>query len=273
MTRTEQRSTWLKFSSFQQRIERKFIPIVLQPLQSAVNAFVNRNLTKLDELGLAGRLIPVLNNLYYQCGYSYGYSVYQQYKRVKQIVTPEDIAREVVNELRLSLLINVNGIEASVKDAIASKILQGSTNGWSYEKTAGEIQGVANIVRSRRIVRTESVKGANLSAILGAKRTGLLMNKIWISAKDARVRGNPIGKYPLSEFDHWDMNGRIVGIDQPFFLGSRTGASDELMYPGDPKGQPGDIINCRCVCSFIPQTDEAGRIIRTTPGRIFSFAQ
>lgn len=270
MTIAEQRATWVKFSSFQQKIEKKFIPIVLTPLQNSVNAFVARNITKLDDIGLAGRLIPVLNNLYYQCGYGYGYSVYRDLKRMKVAVTPEDIAREVVNELRLSLLTNVNGIEFSLKEAILAKIQEGQANGWSYEKTAQEVKGIANIARSRRIVRTESVKGSNLAAVLGAKRTGILMDKQWISAKDVRVRGNPAGKYPLSEFDHWDMNGQRVPMDRPFFLGGRRGASDELLYPGDPKGQPADIINCRCVCAFVPHTDDAGRVVRTR--NVFSFA-
>lgn len=267
---TTERETWLKFSSFQQKIEKKFIPIVLTPIANSVNAFVARNLTKLDELGLAGKLIPVLNNLYYQCGYGYGYSVYKDLKRTKAAITPEDIAREVVNELRISLLTNVNGIEFTVKEAILEVIQRGQREGWSYEKTAQQVKDVASIVRSRRIVRTESVKASNLSAVLGAKRTGLLMDKQWISAKDKRVRGNPSGLYPFSQFDHWDMNGQRVPMDRPFFLGSRTGGSDELDYPGDPKGQPGDIINCRCVCSFVPKVDERGRVIRIAPSQIFA---
>lgn len=265
MTVTE---TYQKFHIFQAKIENKFVPIVLTAISNSINAFIERGLKKLDDLGIAGKLVPVFNNLYYQCGYSYGYSVYRQFKNVKvaSIVTPEDIAREVVNELRLSLLTNVNGIEQTIKDAILSKIQEGQAQGWSYEKTAQQLEDVASIMRARRIVRTESVKASNLSATLGARRTGLAMNKKWISAKDNRVRGNPGGKYPLSEFDHWDMNGQEVPMDRPFFLGGRTGTSDELQYPGDPKGNPADIINCRCVVSFVPKRDGNGRAVRIAPG-------
>lgn len=263
-----QHSTWLFFNAFQQKIEKKFIPIILTPIANSVNAFVARNLTKLDDLNLAAKLIPVFNNLYFQCGYGYGYSVYKQMKATKIVgVTPEDIAREVVNELRLSLLNNVNGIEATVKEAILNVIQQGQINGWGYEKTARAVEGVASMVRARRIVRTESVKASNMSGYLGAKRTGLLMDKQWISAKDNRVRGNPGGKYPNAQFDHWDMNGQIVPFDRPFFLSARTGfASDELQFPGDPKGSPADIINCRCVVGFIPKRDQTGRLIRISAG-------
>ena len=38
--------------------------------------------------------------------------------------------------------------------------------------------------------------------------------------------------------DEQEQNGVTVPIDQPFPNG--------LMYPGDPSGSPGEIINCRC---------------------------
>ncbi len=38
---------------------------------------------------------------------------------------------------------------------------------------------------------------------------------------------------------HRNMNGEEIPLDQPF--------SNGLMYPGDPSGPPGQIINCRCV--------------------------
>ncbi len=265
MTQTEH---WQKFHVFQAKIEAKFIPIVLTPITSTINTFIERGMKGLDDLGLAPKLIPIINNLYYQCGYSYGYSTYKAYKNVKVIspVTPEDIAREVVAELRLSLLIDVHGIEQTVKDVIAKKILEGRINGWSYEQTAQAVEGVASIMRSRRIVRTESVKASNLSAILGVKRTGIAMNKQWISAKDSRTRGNPAGLYPNSEFDHFDMDGQVVPMDRPFYLSGRKGGTDELQYPGDPHGSEADIINCRCVVAFIPKRDENGRVVRIAPG-------
>ena len=51
--------------------------------------------------------------------------------------------------------------------------------------------------------------------------------KTWITAGDEDVRDS-----------HRSQNGVTVPIDQPFPNG--------LMYPGDPSGSPGEIINCRC---------------------------
>lgn len=184
-------------------------------------------------------------------------------KRVGSFGVSDDIAKQIIAELRLSLLNNVHGITDSIKEDILHWIQVGQEKGWSYDETAKMIQDkVGSAYRSQRIVRTESVKASNMGGIAGAKRTGLLMDKVWINAKDNRVRGNPAA--PESQFDHWDIGGHILPIDQPFLLGSRTtgNASDSLMFPGDPKGNPADIINCRCTLGYIPRRDENGLPIR-----------
>src|SRR6185436_4857223 len=101
-------------------------------------------------------------------------------------------------------------------DRILYLIQQGAISGYGFEKTAQMVSEVASIVRARRIVRTESVKAANLAGLRGAQRTGLAMDKEWINARDNRVRGNPLGKYPNAEFDHWDANGQRVPMDAAF---------------------------------------------------------
>ena len=275
MTAGQQHITWIKFNSFQRKIENKYIPLVLAPMQKVVNDFADAGFPPAkinDYIKLAGPLIPIINNLYYECATGYGGNVYRQFGNLKGISPIAAIAQKVINTLRISLLQNVHRIEESIKNAILSIIQDGLNNGWAYEKTAKAIKGVPDIVRSRRIVRTESVKAANLAAIEAARQKGFLMDKIWISAKDKRVRGNPSGNYPLSEFDHFDMNGQTIPIDNKFFLGGRNGGSDELDYPGDPAGNPADIINCRCVLGFIPKRDDNGRLIRTSQ-IINNFAQ
>lgn len=275
------RQTWQVFNSFQQKIEAKFIRPVLKPMQKSVNAFVAAGMpiNGINEyINFAPELMPILNNLYYQSGYGYGWAVYKDIVKQKSAaikyetkaaydLTPNEIALQVMNELRMSLLVNVHGIEQSVKERILYLIEQGIIQGQGFEETARLVSEVADIVRSRRIVRTESVKAANLAGYTGAQNTGLAMNKRWVSARDNRVRGNPGGKYPNAQFDHWDANGQVVPLDAHFIIGGRS--TEPLLYPGDPKGSPADIINCRCVASWIPLRDANGRVIsnetRTRP--------
>lgn len=282
-----------RFSSFQQKIERIYLNPVWDVLKAEVDAFIARGMQAADINSInVNELIPIINKMYYQCGYSYGWTIYKQYKKEKAapieietkdlasdildifagalddvnvslegIITPNGIAEEVMQMLRLSLMQNVAEMDGSVKRAILKKINEGYENGWNYEKTAQMLRDVASIGRARRIVRTESVKAVNASAMVGAKKTGLLMKKRWISARDNRVRGNPAGKYPRAQFDHWHVNGEVVGMDAHF-----QGTGEPMLYPGDPKGAAADVINCRCCASFTTVRDSRGRAIRVQPG-------
>jgi HK97 family phage portal protein len=53
------------------------------------------------------------------------------------------------------------------------------------------------------------------------------MKKVWISAQDERVRDT-----------HADLDGVAIGVDEKFDNG--------LMFPRDPEGEAGEVINCRC---------------------------
>lgn len=69
----------------------------------------------------------------------------------------------------------------------------------------------------------------------GAKPVGLGEgytgpSKTWVTQGDERVRDW-----------HEDADGQEVPVDQPFDVGGES-----LMYPGDPDGSPGNVINCRC---------------------------
>lgn len=298
MTSTDQHTTWLKFHVFQAKIEKKYTPVLQKTIAAQIDVFnahakevgYPQAASKIYDYFDPAPIMTIVNNIHTECAGKWGASVYNQFKNVKsRLMTAadgtmhvkhenrhdlkrstfnitDDIAKEIVNELRLSLLNNVHGIEDSIKEQILYYIQQGQINGWAYDKTAAEIKDkVGSLYRSQRIVRTESVKASNMGGMAGAKRTGLLMDKVWINAKDIRVRGNPAGK--PTQFDHWDIGGVTIPIDQAFLLGSRTtgNASDSLQFPGDPSGNPADIINCRCTLGFIPKRDSDGLPIRIAP--------
>ena len=107
-----------------------------------------------------------------------------------------------------------------------------------------------------RIARTESTSASNLGGINAIKDSGYVMDKIWVSAQDPRTRRNPD-----QWFDHYHMNGKKVRTDEKFKMSSTKGHSDELDYPGDPKGHPANIINCRCTLIYKPRKVD-GRLVR-----------
>ena len=107
-----------------------------------------------------------------------------------------------------------------------------------------------------RIARTESTAASNLGGVNAIKDSGYVMDKIWVSAHDPRTR-----RHPEDWFDHWEMDGKSVRMDEKFKLSSAKGGQDELEYPGDPSGHPANIINCRCTLIYKPRKVN-GRLVR-----------
>ena len=66
--------------------------------------------------------------------------------------------------------------------------------------------------------------------------------KIWLSANDDATRDShrDAGIYYADN---------PVALNEPFEIDG-----ENLMYPGDPNGSPGNVINCRC--SKVPVVEE-----------------
>lgn len=90
--------------------------------------------------------------------------------------------------------------------------------------------------RTETIARTETIRSSN-AGTQGLFKDWGVKKKEWLSTKDDRTRTYEKG----DEFDHLEADGQVVGIDEPFVVGG-----EELMYPGDPAGSEGNVINCRC---------------------------
>jgi len=95
-------------------------------------------------------------------------------------------------------------------------------------------------IRANAIARTESATGENFGSYTQAKAEGM-QRKQWLSAIDSRTRGADDD----DEFDHVHANGETVNIDEPF-----TSTGESIMYPGDPEGSAGNVINCRCAMIY-----------------------
>jgi len=141
----------------------------------------------------------------------------------------------------------------TIKQLLAGRLEDGKT----IMEAAKEIKELVNRQgfyrwQALRIARTESTTAANYAATKANAVTDYEMEKIWISAKDARVR-----RTPPSDYDHQDLNGKRVGVNEPFI----TSRGEKLMYPGDPKGTAGNIINCRCAVAYKAKRDRNGDLI------------
>jgi len=144
-------------------------------------------------------------------------------------------------------------ITNTLREQIRRYLIKANEQGWGIEKTVNALDR-ASFPKwmATRIVRTETNKAANTGAMVAAVDSGIDMNKKWVSTQDNRTR-----RIPRDQYDHLDMNGRIVGMDERFVVPS-TKSVDAMLYPGDPDASAGNVCNCRCRVVFVPVRNEEG---------------
>jgi hypothetical protein len=134
----------------------------------------------------------------------------------------------------------ITSISESTKIIIKSIVKSGISSGKSNSQISKEISD--NIdqfskVRSRRIARTETHSATEFGSYSAAKESGLDLVKIWGATNDERTRNH-----------HSEADGQIREISENFTVGD-----GKLLFPGDPKGDAKNIINCRCTCLYVPR--------------------
>lgn len=144
-------------------------------------------------------------------------------------------------------------IEDTYKRTIADLLSTRIEDGLTIREAAKEVQDIVGRRRfyrwqALRIARTETTAAANNGAIQVGDVSGYVMEKEWISALDERTRTSP--------FDHRQMNGKRVGLNDKFNV-----SGQDLAYPGDPEGSAGNVINCRCSVAVVPARDSNGDLI------------
>jgi HK97 family phage portal protein len=84
--------------------------------------------------------------------------------------------------------------------------------------------------KAMRVARTEVAQSAGFAQNESAKESGMTKHS-WLSSRDDRVRDA-----------HASIDGEEQPIGEPY--------SNGLLFPGDPSGDPGETIMCRCVERF-----------------------
>lgn len=174
-----------------------------------------------------------------QC-YEDGYlsTMYSLHKQGIPLILPIDqelVVKAIQLDSKLSkplyesLGINTNDL----KKVIRREVSRGISNGYSYRDIARNIRNQMNIGlnKSIRIARTEGHRvnqESTMDGIYAAKEKGADIVKQWDATLDKKTRPS-----------HQRVDGEIREIDERF--------SNGLMFPGDPEGSAGEVINCRCV--------------------------
>lgn len=127
-------------------------------------------------------------------------------------------------------------VNDTTKEALRKELNEALANGESLRQVSERVAKVfeeARTYRTDRIARTEVIGVNNWASFETAKENGI-KTKVWLTAHDERTR-------PW----HGEADGQKVGILEPFIVNG-----EPLDFPGDSKGSPENIINCRCVITY-----------------------
>lgn len=119
------------------------------------------------------------------------------------------------------------------KKQITASVTQGILQGKSVGKIASDLQtrittmDRSSAVRAARTAITGAENAGRQDSYQAAHNMGIEMTKEWVATLDSRTRHS-----------HRRLDGEVVDYDEKFSNGCR--------YPGDPRGKPAEVYNCRC---------------------------
>lgn len=143
----------------------------------------------------------------------------------------------------------VQQILETTRRQIMEVIRSGQREGLGVEQIAKALREAIpefSRVRARVIARTETHASSQYGQMRTAMQSTRPLVKMWNSVEDARTRSI----LDDDNYDHRIMDGQRVAMEQPFMVPTAFGTREPLMYPGDPNGTAGNVINCRCSVTF-----------------------
>jgi hypothetical protein len=122
---------------------------------------------------------------------------------------------------------------------------RGINEGLGIEKIAGYVREAMEDVlayRSRMIAQTEVISASNQSAFEGANSSGIQYRKFWSNSGLEGVRESHIFA------QEWSFQRDGLEPEEYFDMGN----GNSMLHPGDPDGDPSEVINCRCTLIVEP---------------------
>jgi len=197
-----------------------------------------------------------------------GRSINKEIKDYSNITFQSEFIRGLYQWVLENVGYRITTVKETFIKYIQELIAEGFRQGYDIRKISDNILKLVNRRdfyrwQALRIARTETTAAANHGALRAGSSSGILLDKMWISAVDARTR-----RLPDDTFDHLHMHKVVVPLDKPFEVQGKFGV-ELLMFPGSPTNANGnqsngsDVINCRCTVAEVPRRDSNGRVMRT----------
>lgn len=258
---------WLQFSIFRQRIEAAYVPSFRKAFQAQIHQWDTYGkangypqATAMINIIVTGAPLELsLRKLYAECASKWGWKTY------RDLPQKGFFQDGIVNRLLASIndyfdkyILNKVVVETTeyTRKWMRQQISAGLENGDGYDVIARSmVDSSVNLMRARRIARTETVRASNYASLDAARLSPLLLKKQWIAAKDNRTR-----RVPRDTADHLNLDSVTIGLDD-WFNEYTTEGIQLLQHPGDINAGAASTINCRCTLAYESSRDNAGRLI------------
>ena len=264
MTEAQYRKRWLRqhgqyeklaYKEFARLFRELALNIPFDLINSQNYAMIVSN--AITDNGISNAYFEIYNQIGSIHGERVGKEINKQIKEFTISNFLSTFERNLINWLIANAGSRITSVRQTYSDYIINLIAKGIEEGKTISEIVTTLQ---EQIKGRnwyrwqllRIARTETTAAANFGATIASTICGVATDKIWISSQDSRTR-----RPPKSEFNHLAMNGVRVGQFEKFDVNG-----DLIDFPGDPKGQPGNIINCRCASAVVVRRNEDGDIIR-----------
>lgn len=242
---------WHSYNSFRLRKTKQYTPAIYAALQAQVKYYIaTQDLVNLPQKPMQDTLM----RLYIDVGRIWGMNTYYNIlkdagikghvrptlsiKRNGSIGLNEEFIQAIVDFFQVDLFNTVTNIEETTRKFIREQVESGIQQQLSLDQIINNmLNDEITKTRAALIARTETMKGANAAEQIGADKTGLKTNKVWLSVRDDRTRR-----------DHVNVDNVVVPDGSPFNVGGYL-----MLRPGVDRTTDGikvpakEICNCRCV--------------------------
>lgn len=150
----------------------------------------------------------------------------------------------------------VNGFSTELWEMAKTQVTLGLQDGESMAQISQRIEDVAQIkaAKAKVIAQTTvigAVNGGEYEQMLSlTDALGVAATKQWEATEDSHTRPT-----------HAVADGQIVALTERFNVGDSM-----LRFPGDPTGQPSEIISCRCVTLYDIDVEDAHDDLQASVG-------
>lgn len=261
MTINEYRKQWLRWHGI---YERKAYNILRKGMRKSlayinVDELTNENYVTNIRTALDNdELTKAYTELYLTIGLQHGRRVLKDIERQTKDIFSDKFRLKVAEFIFRFAGTRIKTVNETLADYILDEIAKGRLSDRSIANIVTDIIKTRSFYRYQllRIARTETTAAAGYASDVASSESGIVLEKVWISAQDSRTR-----VVPEDSYDHYHMNMVRVPDGQPFKVRNKNGGVELLQFPADPNGSAGNVINCRCSMLKVGKRDANGKII------------